>query len=301
MTEARGIPPELTDEACAFRASLTGPFPEHIAIIMDGNGRWAEARGWMRVRGHKEGTGSVREVSTAAAELGVKSLTLYAFSRENWKRPDFEVSTLMRLLRLFLRRERRTLMDNGIRLSAIGRLEDLPDYAQRALEETRLLTENNGGMVLRLALSYGGRTEIADAARSLGRDIAAGKVNADDVNEETLRSYLYDPNTPDPDLVIRTAGEMRLSNFLLWQASYAELFVTDVCWPEFKRDQLHEAIRAFAERKRKFGGLPGPKSGPSIRPDSAAPSETESAQSADPDAPSRPDSGLRALRSPHVS
>ncbi len=282
MTEARPSHPELTEAARAFRASLPGPFPEHIAIIMDGNGRWAEARGWMRVRGHKEGTGSVREITTAAAELGVKSLTLYAFSRENWKRPDFEVTTLMRLLRLYLRRERRTLMDNGIRLSAIGRLEDLPGFAQRALEDTRRLTENNGGMVLRLALSYGGRTEIADAARGLGRDIAAGKVNPDDVNEETLRSYLYDPETPDPDLVIRTAGEMRLSNFLLWQASYAELFVTDVCWPEFKRSELHQAIRAFADRKRKFGGLPASSPGTDTVSDSGV-------------------AGLRALPSPHAS
>jgi undecaprenyl diphosphate synthase len=243
-------------DAAAFRESLGGPFPEHIAIIMDGNGRWAEARGWMRVRGHKEGTNSVREITTAAAELGVKSLTLYAFSRENWKRPDLEVSTLMRLLRLYLRRERRTLLDNDIRLSAIGRLEDLPSYARKALDETVALTEKNAGMRLRLALSYGGRTEIADAARLLGKDIAAGLVDADDVGEETLRRYLYDPETPDPDLVIRTAGEMRLSNFLLWQASYAEFYVTDACWPEFRRPEFYAAIRAYAGRKRNFGALP---------------------------------------------
>lgn len=242
-------------EGRAFRDSLGGAFPEHIAIIMDGNGRWAESRGWMRVRGHKEGTNSVREVTTAAAELGVKSLTLYAFSRENWKRPDFEVSTLMRLLRLYLRRERKTLMQNRIRLKAIGRTEDLPRFARAALDETIALTAGNDGMVLRLALSYGGRTEIADAARALAQDVAAGRVAAEDIDDESLRRYLYDPETPDPDLVVRTAGEMRLSNFLLWQASYAELFVTDVCWPEFRREQLYEAIRAFAGRKRKFGGL----------------------------------------------
>ena len=245
----------MTD-ACAFRESLDGPFPEHIAIIMDGNGRWAEARGWMRVRGHKEGTESVRAITTAAAEMGVKSLTLYAFSRENWKRPDFEVRTLMRLLRVYLRRERRTLLDNGIRLKAIGRLDDLPAYARKALEHTIDLTRDQTGMQLRLALSYGGRTEIADAARSLGQAIAAGDLAADDVTEDTLRGYLYDPETPDPDLVIRTAGEMRLSNFLLWQASYSEFYVTDVCWPEFRRDEFQRAIRAYAGRKRKFGGLP---------------------------------------------
>ncbi|MEC7232532.1 MAG: polyprenyl diphosphate synthase [Planctomycetota bacterium] len=242
-------------EARAFLESLSGPFPDHIAIIMDGNGRWAESRGWLRVRGHKEGTNSVRDVTTAAAELGVRSLTLYAFSRENWKRPDFEVSTLMRLLRLYLRRERETLMENRIRLKAIGRLEDLPRFARTTLEETIALTAGNDGMVLRLALSYGGRTEMADAARALARDVAAGRVGAEDIDDETLRGYLYDSETPDPDLLIRTAGEMRLSNFLLWQASYAELYVTEECWPEFRRPQLLGAIKAFAGRKRKFGGL----------------------------------------------
>ncbi|MEO1698168.1 MAG: polyprenyl diphosphate synthase [Planctomycetota bacterium] len=246
----------------AFRASLDGPFPEHVAIIMDGNGRWAESRGWMRARGHREGTKRVRDITTAAAELGIKSLTLYAFSRENWKRPELEVSTLMRLLRLFLRRERRSMMENGIRLRAIGREEDLPGFARRALRDTEELTRNNPGMTLRLALSYGGRTELADAARSLARDIAAGVLNEADVDEDTLRGYLYDPDTPDPDLVIRTAGEMRLSNFLLWQASYAEFYVTDVCWPDFRENELYDAVRAYAGRKRKFGGLPSRAAGP---------------------------------------
>ncbi|MEM9799523.1 MAG: polyprenyl diphosphate synthase [Planctomycetota bacterium] len=247
--------PRLGPEAIAFRESLGGPFPDNVAIIMDGNGRWAQNRGWMRVRGHKEGTESVRAVTTAAAELGVRSLTLYAFSRENWKRPDFEVSTLMRLLRLYLRRERRTLMENQIRLVAIGRLDDLPSFARDALEETIALTANNEGMLLRLALSYGGRTELADAARALGRDVADGRIDVDSIDESTLAARLYDPATPDPDLVIRTAGEMRLSNFLLWQASYAEFYVTDVCWPDFRREELMDAVRAFALRKRKFGGL----------------------------------------------
>ena len=224
---------------------------------MDGNGRWAQERGWIRVRGHKEGTDSVRQVTTAAAELGVKSLTLYAFSRENWKRPDLEVSTLMRLLRLFLRRERKTLMRNGIRLLAIGRMDDLPRFARRALEDTIALTANNKRMTLRLALSYGGRTEIADAAIAMSRDLASGKLDEAQVDEETLRGYLYDPETPDPDLVIRTAGEMRLSNFLLWQASYAEFYVTQDCWPDFRREELKDALRAFSNRKRKFGGLLG--------------------------------------------
>ena len=253
-SEGGSFPP-IGRDGLEFREALDGPFPDDIAIIMDGNGRWAQNRGWMRVLGHKEGTASVRAITTTAAELGVNSLTLYAFSRENWKRPDFEVTRLMRLLRLFLRRERRTLMDNRIRLMALGRLDDLPRFAQDALEETMALTANNEGMLLRLALSYGGRTELADAARSIGREIAAGRIDPDDVDESTLQRFLYDPETPDPDLVIRTAGEMRLSNFLLWQASYAEFYVTDVCWPEFRREQLLDAIRAYAGRKRKFGGL----------------------------------------------
>ena len=248
-------PPAPTPEALAFRESLGGVFPDHVAIIMDGNGRWAQERGWVRVRGHKEGTESVRAITTIAAELGCKSLTLYAFSRENWKRPDFEVATLMRLLRLYLRRELRTLMDNGIRLVAIGRLSDLPEYAQRALRETMERTAGNTGMVLRLALSYGGRTEVADALRSFSEDVAAGRRRPEEIDEETLREYLYDPSTGDPDLIIRTAGEMRLSNFLLWQASYAEFYVTEDCWPDFRRPQFEEALRAFAARKRKYGGL----------------------------------------------
>ncbi len=248
-------PPAPTPEALAFRESLGGVFPDHVAIIMDGNGRWAQERGWVRVRGHKEGTESVRAITTIAAELGCKSLTLYAFSRENWKRPDFEVATLMRLLRLYLRRELRTLMDNGIRLVAIGRLSDLPEYAQRALRETMERTAGNTGMVLRLALSYGGRTEVADALRSFSEDVAAGRRRPEEIDEETLREYLYDPGTGDPDLIIRTAGEMRLSNFLLWQASYAEFYVTEDCWPDFRRPQFEEALRAFAARKQKYGGL----------------------------------------------
>lgn len=252
-----GGEPTLDPEAQAFRRSLDGPFPEHIAIIMDGNGRWAESHGWLRVKGHREGTESVRHITTAAASLGVKSLTLYAFSTENWKRPDFEVSALMRLLRLFVRRERRTMMRNNVRLKAIGRLDDLPAGARRALEDTIEFTKGNSGMVLRLALSYGGRTEIADAARRVGLAIADGSLDPEAVTEDTIRGFLYDPETPDPDLVVRTAGEMRLSNFLLWQASYAEFYVTEKCWPEFREAELKEAMRAFAGRKRKYGGLLG--------------------------------------------
>jgi len=237
------------------RPDLGGPFPEHIAIIMDGNGRWAEERGMRRVQGHRAGVRAVREVTTECARMGVASLTLYAFSAENWKRPGREVRYLMRLLRVFLVRERRTLMDNGVRLRGIGRLHELPEAALRELRRTEELTRENDGMLLRLALSYGSRAEIADAIRSLVLDVRSGRLDPESIDEETLRRYLYDAETPDPDLVIRTAGEMRISNFLLWQMSYSELHVTEVCWPDFGRRELLEAMRSYAARKRKFGGL----------------------------------------------
>jgi len=222
---------------------------------MDGNGRWAEGRGLRRIFGHREGVNSVRETTTECARMGVKSLTLYAFSVENWKRPRAEVRYLMRLLRRFLIDERPTLMENGVRLLGLGRLDDIPAEALATLRETERLTAENTGMTLRLALSYGGRTELADATRHLAQDVLAGKLRAEEIDEETLRRYLYDPETPDPDLLIRTAGEMRLSNFLLWQISYTELYVTDVCWPGFRREHLMEALRSFAQRERRYGGL----------------------------------------------
>jgi len=237
------------------RPDLGGPFPSHIAIIMDGNGRWAQERKLPRILGHREGITSVREITTECARMGVESLTLYAFSVENWKRPSVEVRYLMGLLRTFLVRERPTLMDNGVRLRAIGRLDALPASARSALRRTEELTAANGGMLLRLALSYGSRSEIADALRRIVADARGGRLEPGDVDEETLRAYLYDPDTPDPDLLIRTAGEMRISNFLLWQISYSEIFVSPVCWPGFRREQLLEALRAYAGRTRKYGGL----------------------------------------------
>jgi undecaprenyl diphosphate synthase len=237
------------------RPDLGGPFPENLAIIMDGNGRWAQERGMRRVFGHREGITSVREITTECARMGLSSLTLYAFSVENWKRPGVEVRYLMRLLRRFLVQERPTLMNNGVRLFGIGRLDDLPEEALRELRATEDLTRKNDGMTLRLALSYGSRTEIADALRRAVEDALDGRLAPAGIDEETLRGYLYDPGTPDPDLVIRTAGELRLSNFLLWQASYAEIFVSDVCWPEFRKPHLMEALRAYARRERKYGGL----------------------------------------------
>jgi undecaprenyl diphosphate synthase len=237
------------------RPTPGNPFPRHIAIIMDGNGRWAQERSMRRILGHREGIRSVREITTECARMGVASLTLYAFSVENWKRPSTEVRFLMKLLAEFLVKERPTLMENGVRLRAIGRLADLPEPALAALRKTEALTAGNSGMLLRLALSYGSRAEIADALKRVAEAARDGALDPADIDEETLRAYLYDPETPDPDLLIRTAGEMRVSNFLLWQISYSELFVSRVCWPEFRKPQLEEALAAYASRKRKFGGL----------------------------------------------
>ncbi len=237
------------------RPDFGGPFPEHIAVIMDGNGRWAQQRGMRRIWGHREGIRSVREITTECARMGVRSLTLYAFSVENWKRPSLEVRYLMRLLRRFLVQERPTLLRNGVRLRGIGRLDTLPDEARAALAETERLTAGGDGMLLRLALSYGSRSEIADALRQIVRDAKSGALLPERIDEETLRRYLYDPTTPDPDLLIRTAGEMRVSNFLLWQISYSEIHITEECWPAFRTPQLHAALREYAGRVRKFGGL----------------------------------------------
>ena len=252
------------------RPDLGGPFPEHLAIVMDGNGRWARRRGLPRVKGHSAGVDSVRTITTSCARMGVESLTLYAFSVENWRRPSAEVQTLMRLLRVFLWRERRTLMENGVRLRCIGRLDDLPPRALRTLRETEELTANNDGMLLRLALSYGSRSEVADALAAAARDVQAGRLDQASVDEETLRRYLYDPETPDPDLLIRTGGELRLSNFLLWQASYAELYVTDQCWPDFREEQLLEALRDYAGRRRRYGGLLPDETDQAVSPQEAS-------------------------------
>ena len=229
--------------------------PRTIGIIMDGNGRWARRAGWERIKGHTAGIDSVRETARESARLGVKELTLYAFSVENWKRPRKEVSYLMRLLRKFAIDERDEIEENAIRFTTIGRVDELPAETLDALRETESLSAGNRGMTLRLALSYGGRTEIADAARRIAEDVAAGRLAPKDVNEETLAARLYDPAMGDVDLCIRTAGEMRVSNFLLWQISYAELYVTPALWPEFRKEHLHAAIREYARRERRFGGL----------------------------------------------
>jgi undecaprenyl diphosphate synthase len=236
--------------------------PRHVAIIMDGNGRWARERGLSRTRGHAAGVESVRAVTRACAKKGIGQLTLYAFSEENWKRPRREVELLMRLLRRFLVRERAEIMENDIRLTAIGRLERLPADVRKELDATRAMSAGNRGMILNLALSYGGRQEIVDAVRRIAARVRAGEIAPDEITEDVITAHLYQPEMPPPDLLIRTAGEMRFSNFLLWQVSYTELHVTPACWPEFREEHLDEALESYGRRVRKFGGLvPGTASG----------------------------------------
>ncbi len=231
--------------------------PNHIAIIMDGNGRWARRRGFLRVRGHEEGIKSVREITTECAKMHIGQLTLYAFSNENWKRSKTEVKFLMRMLKKYLIEERKIIEDNNITLKAIGRIEALPEDVQRELFISIQESKNNTGMVLCLALNYGGRTEIADAARNLAEDVKRRKLAIQDISEDTFESYMYTSEMSDPDLLIRTGGEMRVSNFLLWEISYAELWFTHVYWPEFRKKHLEEALGDYAKRERRFGGLIG--------------------------------------------
>jgi undecaprenyl diphosphate synthase len=223
--------------------------PTHIAIIMDGNGRWAQQRGWPRVRGHHAGTENIRRILECCAEYGVKVLTLYAFSTENWSRPSDEVQGLMGILEMMLKREVKELHKNGVQLRHIGRLEGIAPNLQQQVREAIELTRNNQRIILNVAFNYGGRAEIVDAVR---RMIADG-VKPEQVDEKLISRYLYTAGTPDPDLVIRTAGEMRVSNFLIWQGAYAEYFCTPVYWPDFDRDELLNALEAYDQRERKFG------------------------------------------------
>jgi undecaprenyl diphosphate synthase len=220
---------------------------------MDGNGRWATARGQPRVAGHEAGAESVREITRACREAGVGALTLYSFSTENWRRPAEEVSALMGLLARYLVGERREILDNGVRLNAIGQLDKLPAPVRVALKELMHASRDNRGMTLTLALSYGGRAEIVEAARSLAKKAAAGRLRPDAIDEAAFAAELGTAGLPDPDLLIRTSGELRLSNFLLWQLAYAELYVTETLWPDFRRPQLEEAFTAFRSRERRFG------------------------------------------------
>jgi undecaprenyl diphosphate synthase len=246
--EPPSTPPALADLPRAR-------WPRHIAVIMDGNGRWAQARGLPRAAGHREGVKAVRRVVTEAARIGLEAITLYSISSENWKRPADEVEALMLLCCEFLRQERATMLRENIRFRRIGRREGLPAEVLAELDETERATAHQTGLTLCLALNYGSRTEIADAARALAREVAAGTRSADSIDEDALASRLYTAGIPDPDLLVRTAGEMRISNYLLWQISYAELHVTEVLWPDFTEADFHGAIRAFATRDRRFGGL----------------------------------------------
>jgi undecaprenyl diphosphate synthase len=248
MSKHEEIPAAVGDR---IRRSL----PRHIAIIMDGNGRWAKERGLPRREGHRAGAESVREMVETCRELGVEFLTLYAFSSENWRRPQKEIRALMRLLNRFLEEKAEELMRQNVRLAAIGNLDRLPPDTRRRLDDAIERTSPNTAMTLVLALSYGAREEITDAARSLVADAAEGRLRPEDVTEELLASRLYTAGIPDPDLLIRTSGEMRISNFLLWQISYAEIIIVPKFWPDFRRGDLLEAVREYSRRHRRFGAI----------------------------------------------
>lgn len=233
--------------------------PRHIAIIMDGNGRWAKERGKIRTFGHQHGVKAVRDSVEGAAELGIEYLTLYAFSTENWNRPKFEINALMELLVHTIGKETKTLMDNNIRLQAIGNIESLPKSCIRELNKAINETKNNNRMTLVLALSYSARWEITEAAKKIALQIESGKLKSDEINESVLISQLCTANIPDPELLIRTSGEHRISNFLLWQIAYSELYFTEKLWPDFRREDLFEAIVDFQNRERRFGGVTAKK------------------------------------------
>lgn len=229
--------------------------PRHVAVIMDGNGRWAQQQGLPRIDGHVRGVESVRATMEACNDFGVQALTLYCLSSENWKRPAQELEFLMELLKRYLIAERDTLVEHNLRLRVIGRREGLSEEIQREMQSTLAACSKNTGMTLCLAINYGARMELVDAIQSIGRRVKAGEVLPEEIDEEMVSQSLYTSDLPDPDLLIRTSGEMRISNFLLWQISYAEIWVTDTLWPEFGRDQLAAAIRSYARRQRRFGGL----------------------------------------------
>jgi undecaprenyl diphosphate synthase len=229
--------------------------PRHVAVIMDGNGRWAKLRHKRRVEGHRAGIDSVRDVVETSARVGLEVLTLYAFSVENWKRPPTEVSTLMGLLKHYLRRELTTLLRNNIRFQVLGRMGDLPSDVQGELNRAMERTRTSTGLLFNIALNYGGRAEITDAVQRLLADVVANGKDPAGITEETLSSYLYTSGQPDPDLLIRTSGELRISNFLLWQIAYAEIWVTEVLWPDFRRRHLLQAIADYQKRHRRYGGI----------------------------------------------
>jgi undecaprenyl diphosphate synthase len=249
----------MTEEvSAATTSSFDVPrerWPRHIAIIMDGNGRWAQSQGLPRVEGHRRGVASVRQTVEECARLGIEQLTLYCLSSENWKRPQSELDFLMHLLEQYMIEERSTIMEQNIVVRIIGRRDGIPASVLAEMDKTIEMSSTNIGTRLCLAINYGGRGEMVDAVRRIAEEVRDGKLAPQQIDEQCLSEYLYTAGMPDPDLLIRTAGELRISNFLLWQISYAELWVTDLCWPEFREPDLHDAIRDFASRDRRFGGL----------------------------------------------
>lgn len=231
----------------------TGKIPEHIAIIMDGNGRWAQTKGNIRIFGHKAGVDSVRDITESCAQLGVKHLTLYAFSTENWNRPSVEINGLMKILVSSLKKEAQRLNENNIKFVTIGQIERLPEKCQRQISEVTELTKDNDRLQLCLALSYSGRWDITEAVKRLSKQVKKGELNPEDINDDTISSHLSTAEVPDPDLIIRTSGEFRISNFLLWQLAYSELYITETYWPDFRRDELYEAIKSYQQRDRRYG------------------------------------------------
>ena len=245
----------MSSHSLQLSAQAKSSLPAHVAVIMDGNGRWAKQRNLPRIEGHRNGAESVRAVVRAAGEVGIKYLTLYAFSMENWTRPKEEVDTLMKYLDRYLRNEVGELQKNNVRLEVIGQIYRLPEFVQEQLKKTIALLQRNKGLTLVLALSYGGRTEIVEAVRGIAAKVKQGKLDPEEITEQVLAQHLYTKGIPDPDLLIRTSGEMRVSNFLLWQISYAELVVTSTLWPDFRKPQFFEALEEYARRHRRFGAV----------------------------------------------
>ena len=245
------VTPTSVEGASAVLSSLK--IPRHVAIIMDGNGRWAKTRGMHRSLGHAKGASIVKDIIRAADDLGIEVLTLYAFSTENWNRPSHEISILMDLLRDYLAQEQHELLKNNIRFNVLGQMERLPENVLEIVQQTIDVTAKNTGLKLNFCVSYGGRAEIIQAVQKVCREVQAGKLALSDINEKTFSEQLYTKDLPDPDLIIRTSGENRISNFLLWQIAYAEIFVTDTLWPEFSANHLRAAVEAYSQRKRRFG------------------------------------------------
>jgi len=249
------IPPDSADEIALARSVDYASLPRHVAVIMDGNGRWAKLRRKRRIEGHRAGTVSVKEIVETAARAGIGVLTLYAFSVENWKRPPAEVSALMALLKHYIEAELQTLVKSNIRLQVVGRIHELAPDVQEGLRHAMAATRRCNGLLLSVALNYGGRSEIVDAVRRLVMDATVAGRAADTIDETTFASYLYTAGQPDPDLLIRTSGELRVSNFLLWQIAYAEIWVTETLWPDFRRKHFLEAIVDYQKRERRYGGI----------------------------------------------